>query len=870
MASSLLNRLKLRAGESVDTIDPNDPYKYVNKYLKEYNITNPYIINAIKGVISSEGGIKGKPEVSYANTTAKDIKRIFGARASKYTDAELDVIKEDPVKFWDMVYGPEAMKYYTEKKKGAWNPGNDQPGDGYKYRGRGLNQLTFKSQYKAVSDRLKKKGYDIDLVKNPELLDTDPDIQALVAIEFMTDRLNTLSNSKGNVYKEKRKQYNVNNWKDIDDQETASLVLANVQSGFGKTPRKEYQENVYNASVKFIPVQPTEGSRLNLVAKKANQAVEQPDVDEVLADIKYKPQIPRMPFGNNEEDIIQYSKDIDAYNDAINRPSIDEAADQEMAAYEANPQEFDSYENYTKLEEVEDNFQTNPNDFENTMTDEEYEALNISNPKNAVVDSDFNEDDYMDLPEVTVSAKKSVVGDYGPEVEADLSKYDNLEFLNNSSSPRSTISEGSFTNEARSKEQLKRDAAAQKFISDPLQQSAKPGYFGSGQSIFYPSRQNQRRSGGSLAPIIPEYYKSKGTPIYRDTTSLPFNYGGILENGGPGNGMFAALDTIDNLQKDYYQSMSPSKFQNLQLNVDETLKQYEKEKARTSGVQKNAFELAQKLANNTDVEGKQHYYNKARTEEVGGNAQDWEAINMGFVNNPDSWIRNIKDPKRVRVDDEGNMIPYTKDGYGCIGASCGIYAKAGATQKEDYGTGFGKKTIKAGEPIFKQTGNKFLDANNYAALKAKGFTQSDVANEGAIARVRYPNQSTTHSFIVGKKQNGEVQEFYENPGNLDSGIEKTGKEVFDYYKPNLTYWNYTGNTEDLNKKYKNLLAQKEAYNRYNVPEKLKTRKAEFSQEPIKMPFVLKKQSYPNTRKGRKQEKQNNAYVEAYMNKLQKK
>ena len=33
MASSLLNRLKLRAGESVDTIDPNDPYKYVNKYL---------------------------------------------------------------------------------------------------------------------------------------------------------------------------------------------------------------------------------------------------------------------------------------------------------------------------------------------------------------------------------------------------------------------------------------------------------------------------------------------------------------------------------------------------------------------------------------------------------------------------------------------------------------------------------------------------------------------------------------------------------------------------------------------------------------------------------------------------------------------
>jgi hypothetical protein len=343
--------------------------------------------------------------------------------------------------------------------------------------------------------------------------------------------------------------------------------------------------------------------------------------------------------------------------------------------------------------------------------------------------------------------------------------------------------------------------------------------------------------------------------------------------------MFAALDTIDNLQKDYYQSMPPSEFKNLQLNVNEKLKQYEGEKARTSGVQKKAFKLAQELANNPNAQGKQHYYNKGRKEEVGGNSQDWEAINMGFVNSPDSWIRNLKDPDMPFIlngygsevlDDDGNKIPYREDGHGCIGAACGIYETAGATQKEDYKTGFGKKIIKAGEPIFKQTGNKFLDADNYAALKAKGFSQSDVADEGAIARVRYPDSPTTHSFIVGEKQNGKVQEFYENSGNLNSGIEKTGKKTFNDYKPNLTYWNYTGNTEKLNKEYKDLLAQKESYNKYNVPKKLKTRKAEFSQEPVKMPFVLKKQSYPNTRKGKKQEKQNNAYVEAYMNKLQKK
>lgn len=38
------------------------------------------------------------------------------------------------------------------------------------------------------------------------------------------------------------------------------------------------------------------------------------------------------------------------------------------------------------------------------------------------------------------------------------------------------------------------------------------------------------KNGGSLAPIIPTYYKSKGTPIYRDTTALPFREGGFIKS----------------------------------------------------------------------------------------------------------------------------------------------------------------------------------------------------------------------------------------------------------------------------------------------------------------------------------------------------
>ena len=66
------------------------------------------------------------------------------------------------------VKNPEALANHVYAK----TDGNSEPGDGWKYRGRGFLQITGKNAYKSLGDYLK-----IDLVSNPDLLNS-PDVAA--------------------------------------------------------------------------------------------------------------------------------------------------------------------------------------------------------------------------------------------------------------------------------------------------------------------------------------------------------------------------------------------------------------------------------------------------------------------------------------------------------------------------------------------------------------------------------------------------------------------------------------------------------------------------------------------------------------------
>ena len=97
--------------------------------------------------------------MNYGKNSVADVKKIFGKRATKYTDAELTEIKKNEVSMGDLMYGPDSGAVGKRL-------GNTEKGDGFRYRGRGFIQLTGRGNYSACSLSLYK---DMRLVKDPDL-----------------------------------------------------------------------------------------------------------------------------------------------------------------------------------------------------------------------------------------------------------------------------------------------------------------------------------------------------------------------------------------------------------------------------------------------------------------------------------------------------------------------------------------------------------------------------------------------------------------------------------------------------------------------------------------------------------------------------
>lgn len=175
------------------------------KAAKSSGVTNKYVITAILAIVSKESGFVPRSEASYSGTPGARIAKIFGRRG--YTDDQWDTIKKDPVKFFDIIYG------------GRYGNASNE---GYKYRGRGFNQITFKGNYEVYAQET-----GLNIINDPDLLNT-VDAAAKCVIAYF----------KRNVKKapaDIKSRYNftdINSFKNLDD---ATGAIYHANAGWGKS-----------------------------------------------------------------------------------------------------------------------------------------------------------------------------------------------------------------------------------------------------------------------------------------------------------------------------------------------------------------------------------------------------------------------------------------------------------------------------------------------------------------------------------------------------------------------------------------------------------------------------------------------------------
>jgi predicted chitinase len=128
------------------------------KKMKNKGIKDPIAQLGILATIGKESRFIPQNEIGYCKTPDANIITIFRNRGKKCKSH-----KCDDEKFFDCVYGKDS----------GTSLGNTQTGDGYRYRGRGFNQITGRSNYKSY-------GYE----NNPDDLN-NVDGAADAAIKFL-------------------------------------------------------------------------------------------------------------------------------------------------------------------------------------------------------------------------------------------------------------------------------------------------------------------------------------------------------------------------------------------------------------------------------------------------------------------------------------------------------------------------------------------------------------------------------------------------------------------------------------------------------------------------------------------------------------
>jgi len=149
--AKILKMKPSKAGEWIDAI---------NETFEKFDISTPERQACFLGQCAHEsGGFTALSE--NLNYSAASLCRVWPKRFPTITDGQ--ICERNPEKIANRVYASRMGN------------GDEESGEGYAYRGRGLIQLTGKSNYDACG-----KALDVDLIENPDLVAT-PQYAALSA-----------------------------------------------------------------------------------------------------------------------------------------------------------------------------------------------------------------------------------------------------------------------------------------------------------------------------------------------------------------------------------------------------------------------------------------------------------------------------------------------------------------------------------------------------------------------------------------------------------------------------------------------------------------------------------------------------------------
>lgn len=188
--------------------------EHINNAMAHFGITERLAVCAFLAQIGVESG-QLHYSVENLNYSASALRTVFG----KYftTEAMAKEYARKPEKIANRVYANRMGN------------GSEESGDGWRYRGRGLIQVTGKDNYRLVSESL-----DIDFILQPDLL-AMPKFAALSAAEYWhRNGLNELAKHLGGNA----------------DADTFKAITKRINGGYNGL--KERME-IYNLCKRYIP-----------------------------------------------------------------------------------------------------------------------------------------------------------------------------------------------------------------------------------------------------------------------------------------------------------------------------------------------------------------------------------------------------------------------------------------------------------------------------------------------------------------------------------------------------------------------------------------------------------------------------------------